>query len=126
MYTLGKRGQTAHFKVPELSLQQQGIDIQKAGRGGETTFHGPGQIVLYPVVNLRRLGLGARAYVEALEDCMVDTCSKYGIQARVGPEIAKRNGLYGCRFHTQYCLVISTCLIFASGAGPWQDRCMGG
>lgn len=83
VYTLGKRGRTAHFKVPKSSLEEDGIDIHSTGRGGETTFHGPGQIVLYPVVNLRRLGLGARAYVEALEDCMVDACSKHGIQARV-------------------------------------------
>lgn len=83
VYTLGKRGQVAHFKVSTSDLEEQGIDIHNAGRGGETTFHGPGQIVLYPVVNLRRLGLGARAYVEALEDCMVDTCSQYGIHARV-------------------------------------------
>lgn len=83
VYTLGKRGQTAHFKVSTSSLEQQGIDIHKAGRGGETTFHGPGQIVLYPIVNLRRIGFGARAYVETLEDCMVAACSHYGIQARV-------------------------------------------
>lgn len=87
VYTLGKRGQIAHFKVPKSSLEEQGIDIHNAGRGGETTFHGPGQIVLYPVINLRRLGLGARAYVEALEDCMVDACSQYGIHARVRLDI---------------------------------------
>ena len=118
VYTLGKRGQTAHFKVPESSLKQQGIDIHTAGRGGETTFHGPGQIVLYPVVNLRRLGLGARAYVEALEDCMVDTCSQYGIQARVGPENAKQNRLQSFQLYMHG-------LILASGASSWQDRCLG-
>lgn len=83
VYTLGKRGQAAHFKVPKASLEQQGIDIHNAGRGGETTYHGPGQMVLYPIVNLRRLGLGARAYVETLEECMVGACSHYGIHARV-------------------------------------------
>lgn len=83
VYTLGKRGQTAHFKVPKASLEQRGIDIHNAGRGGETTYHGPGQMVLYPIVNLRRLGLGARAYVETLEECMVGACGHYGIQARV-------------------------------------------
>lgn len=83
VYTLGKRGQTAHFKVPKANLEQQGIDIHNAGRGGETTYHGPGQLVLYPIVNLRRLGLGARAYVESLEECMVGACGHYGIHARV-------------------------------------------
>lgn len=83
MYTLGKRGVQAHFKSPASYLVQQGFDIQHAGRGGETTYHGPGQLVMYPVVNLRRLRLGARAYVETLEDCMVAACSNFGIQARV-------------------------------------------
>ena len=83
VYTLGKRGVQAHFKVPAAKLAQQGFDIQQAGRGGETTYHGPGQLVMYPVVNLRRLGIGARVYVETLEDCMVAACSHFGIEARV-------------------------------------------
>ena len=83
VYTLGKRGQTAHFKVPQSRIEEQGVDICKAGRGGETTYHGPGQIILYPVINLRRLGLGARAYVEGLEDCMVNALGHYGIDAQV-------------------------------------------
>lgn len=69
--------------MPASELAQQGFDIQHAGRGGETTYHGPGQLVMYPVVNLRRLGIGARLYVETLEDCMVAACNHFGIAARV-------------------------------------------
>ena len=83
VYTLGKRAVQAHFKSPASKLKQQGYDIHTAGRGGETTYHGPGQLVMYPVINLRRLRLGARAYVETLEDCMVAACSHSGVQARV-------------------------------------------
>ena len=83
VYTVGKRGQPQDFLVPVETLQKNGIDIQKVLRGGETTFHGPGQLVLYPIVNLRRLRRGARAYVEGLEDTVVDTLSNYGIQAQV-------------------------------------------
>ena len=83
VYTLGKRAVQAHFKSPASELKQQGYDIHTAGRGGETTYHGPGQLVMYPVINLRRLRLGARAYVETLEDCMVAACSHFGVQARV-------------------------------------------
>ena len=72
-----------HFKVPVTTLQQKGFDIEHVGRGGETTYHGPGQIVMYPVVNLRRLKMGARAYVETLEDCVVSACNHFGIAARV-------------------------------------------
>jgi hypothetical protein len=49
-------------------------------RGGETTYHGPGQLVAYPILNLRQLGLGARAFVEGLEDAMVQTVGCFGIQ----------------------------------------------
>ncbi len=52
-------------------------------RGGETTYHGPGQLIAYPIVNLRQLKLGARAYVEALEDIMIATAGVYGVSARV-------------------------------------------
>jgi len=100
VYTLGKRGQAAHFKVPKASLVQQGIDIHNAGRGGETTYHGPGQMVLYPIVNLRRLGLGARAYVETLEECMVGACGHYGIQARVRAQHWQMKTLCSCHMHT--------------------------
>lgn len=69
--------------MPVTTLQQKGFDIEHAGRGGETTYHGPGQIVMYPIVNLRRLKIGARVYVETLEDCIVSACNHFGIVARV-------------------------------------------
>ena len=121
VYTLGKRGQIAHFKVPKSDLEEQGIDIHNAGRGGETTFHGPGQIVIYPVVNLRRLGLGARAYVETLEDCMVDACSQYDIHARVRLK-SEHIGLQIANGRT--CLLTLVCII-ASGTCTRQNRCLG-
>ena len=83
VYTIGKRGTEADFKVTPKQLHQQGIDIHHIPRGGETTFHGPGQLVLYPIVNLRRMQRGARRYVEGLEDIMIRTCGAYGICARV-------------------------------------------
>ena len=87
VYTLGKRGQDRDFLVPEEELRQKGAEVFRVGRGGETTFHGPGQLVGYPILNLRRLRLGARAYVEALEDTIVSTLQKYGLQAQVCPLI---------------------------------------
>eukprot|EP00882_Tetradesmus_deserticola_P025760 GHRQ01028323.1.p1 GENE.GHRQ01028323.1~~GHRQ01028323.1.p1 ORF type:complete len:100 (+),score=12.06 GHRQ01028323.1:265-564(+) len=61
-------------------LRQIGYEVHNVPRGGETTFHGPGQLVAYPIVNLRQLGLGARAFVERLEDAMVQTAGCFGIQ----------------------------------------------
>ena len=53
--------------------------------GVQATYHGPGQLVVYPVVGLRALGLGARAYVEGLEDCLIRVAALYGLHARVLP-----------------------------------------
>jgi hypothetical protein len=61
-------------------LARLGIDVVTVPRGGETTYHGPGQLVAYPILNLRQLGLGARAFVEGLEDAMVQTVGCFGIQ----------------------------------------------
>ncbi|EIE27233.1 LIPOYLtransferase 2 [Coccomyxa subellipsoidea C-169] len=81
-YTVGKRGTFADFKKSEEELSRLGAGIEHINRGGETTFHGPGQVVLYPIINLRRLKCGARAYVEGLEDSLIATLSTYGVQAR--------------------------------------------
>lgn len=83
VYTLGKRGQDKDFLITEEDLRQKGAEIFRVSRGGETTFHGPGQLVAYPIVNLRRLEKGARAYVEALEDTVVKTLEKFGVKAQV-------------------------------------------
>jgi lipoyl(octanoyl) transferase 2 len=81
-YTIGKRGRTSDFHTIISDLITSGAEIAETSRGGETTYHGPGQLVAYPIVSLRGLRLGARAYVEALEDAMITTAGRYGIAAR--------------------------------------------
>lgn len=85
-YTIGKRGrEDLDFKhTPgELSaLLGSPPSIVRVPRGGETTYHGPGQLVVYPIVDLRRLRLGPRAFVESLEDAMVNAAAEYGVEAR--------------------------------------------
>ena len=83
VYTIGKRGSPQDFHTPPEELQQQGYSVHQVPRGGETTYHGPGQLVVYPIVNLRRLKCGARAYVEGLEKSIIQTCGLYGVHARV-------------------------------------------
>ena len=58
--------------------------MEVSDRGGQVTYHGPGQLVVYPIINLRDFGLGARKYVECLEDSVIDTLDVYGIKAHVG------------------------------------------
>ena len=81
VYTLGRRGQESDVLTSKDMLSRLGVDIQLADRGGETTYHGPGQLVGYPIVNLRRWGVGVRQYVETLEQVLIGTISEFGIAA---------------------------------------------
>ena len=84
-YTVGKRGRDEDFKYTVEGLETllgTRPEIVRVPRGGETTYHGPGQLVVYPIVNLRRLRMGARAFVESLEDAMIDTAAEYGVSTR--------------------------------------------
>lgn len=83
VYTIGKRGSEQDFRVDMREVLAAHAEVVPVPRGGETTYHGPGQLIAYPIVSLRHLGLGARAYVEALEDAMVAVAGRYGLAARV-------------------------------------------
>eukprot|EP00798_Chlamydomonas_sp_ICE-L_P006725 gene6725-3396_t len=81
VYTIGKRGRDTDFRIPLEELISKGAEIYSAPRGGEVTFHGPGQLVAYPIIQLREARLGARKYVETLEDSIISTVGAYGIKA---------------------------------------------
>lgn len=83
-YTLGKRRTDHNLLVPESDLKTMGAELHYTERGGDITFHGPRQAILYPIISLRDLGFGARKYVESLESAMIDTASIYGVKARTG------------------------------------------
>uniref|UniRef100_A0A1D2A604 lipoyl(octanoyl) transferase n=1 Tax=Auxenochlorella protothecoides TaxID=3075 RepID=A0A1D2A604_AUXPR len=82
VYTIGKRGSSRDFRSTPDQIRDLGAIIHSSPRGGEVTFHGPGQLVAYPIVHLRDRQLGARAYVESLEDALIDSLREYGIKAR--------------------------------------------
>ncbi|HET8552857.1 MAG TPA: lipoyl(octanoyl) transferase LipB [Gammaproteobacteria bacterium] len=75
VFTLGLNGK------PEHVLAAGDIPVVNIDRGGQVTYHGPGQIVVYPLIDLRRLKLGVRALVMALEQSVIDTLAGYGIEA---------------------------------------------
>ena len=81
VYTLGRRGQESDVLASRDMLARLGVDTHATDRGGETTYHGPGQLVGYPIVNLRRWGRGVRTYVETLEQVLIGTLSEFGITA---------------------------------------------
>ncbi|KAG2444287.1 hypothetical protein HXX76_001044 [Chlamydomonas incerta] len=82
VYTLGKRGRPEDFKKPREELEAAGVEVCVVPRGGEVTYHGPGQLVAYPIIGVREAGLGARAYVESLEDSVIDCLAGYGVAAQ--------------------------------------------
>lgn len=77
--TLGRRATEKALKVSAERLLGMGISVERADRGGEATYHGPGQLVLYPVVNLRALSLGIGKYVEGLQEAARRTLGEFGI-----------------------------------------------
>ncbi len=81
--TLGRRAATADIHVPEARLSELGIELQRATRGGLVTYHGPGQLVGYPIVKLRARGLTVPCYVRALEMAIIAALDEIGVQARI-------------------------------------------
>ena len=78
--TLGRSAGRAHIIAAPAWLEKQGFEIHETDRGGDVTYHGPGQIVGYPVVDLNDRP-DVRRYVAALEEAMIRTCADYGIEA---------------------------------------------
>ena len=84
--TLGRRREArANILVPSELLESQGIEVVETVRGGDVTYHGPGQVVGYPVISLRPERMDVRRYVSDLEAVMIDVCSEYGIRAGRSP-----------------------------------------
>jgi len=105
VFTLGQAGK------PEHVLNAGNIPVLHVDRGGQVTYHGPGQIVLYPLLDLRRLGIGVRDYVSYIEQALIDTLEHWNI---IGQRHPGAPGVYvggakiaalgirirrGCSFH---------------------------
>ena len=105
VYTLGQAGKAEHI------LNPKSIEVIRCNRGGQVTYHGPGQIVAYPLVNIKRLGIGVRELVHRIEQAIINTLAPWQINAerRAGaPGVyvadAKIAALglrvrHGCSFH---------------------------
>ena len=81
VYTLGKSGHAENLLIPRAALEALGARFFHIDRGGDITFHGPGQLVCYPILDLERLGIGLRDYIDALEEAVIRTVGRYGIEA---------------------------------------------
>lgn len=81
VYTLGRSGKEANMLLGEEQLQRIGATLYHIDRGGDITYHGPGQQVCYPILNLEEFGLGLKEYVHLLEEAVIGVCASYGIEA---------------------------------------------
>jgi lipoyl(octanoyl) transferase len=82
-YTFGSRGKRAHehLLVPRAELEAAGVAVLDVDRGGDVTYHGPGQLVGYPILRLAEYNLDAVNYMRALESLLIAVCASYGLQA---------------------------------------------
>jgi len=85
VFTLGRRGGLNNLTVDRPFLDKSGISIVQTERGGDITYHGPGQLIAYPIIDLKRSGLKVVEYVTALETVMIDIAREFGIIATRNP-----------------------------------------
>lgn len=101
--TLGRSAKSEHLLFSEEMLRLRGVEVHPVGRGGDVTFHGPGQLVAYPIVDLKPDRCDVRRYVGDLEAAMIATCAHYGVVAKTaegmhGTWVGKRKvGAVGVR-----------------------------
>jgi len=79
--TMGKRGDENELHLSTEELTSQGIDLFEIERGGLATVHGPGQLVAYPIISVRKSGLGVKEWVWLLEEAMIQTLARLGVEA---------------------------------------------
>lgn len=80
--TVSRRPDAArHILASREQLASQGVEIAETDRGGDITYHGPGQLVVYPILDLNLLNLGLHAYMRLLEDVVIDVCDVFGVTA---------------------------------------------
>ena len=78
--TIGKSGKETNLLIPEASLRERGVSFYHINRGGDITYHGPGQITGYPVFDLAYWSLGLRQYIELLEEVVIRFLALYGLR----------------------------------------------
>lgn len=80
VYTLGKSGKASHLLLNEKELQDKNAVFYKINRGGDITYHGPGQIVAYPILDLEQFFTDIHKYMRLLEEAVIRTISAYGLK----------------------------------------------
>lgn len=81
VYTLGKSGKREHVLIGEAEMRERQIEFYQTNRGGDITYHGPGQLVGYPILDLERFYTDIGRYLRELEEVIILTLADYGLQA---------------------------------------------
>ena len=89
--TLGRRGVTADLLAGPEWLAAHGIEVHETDRGGEATYHGPGQLIVYPIMSIRAARIGPVAYVRLLEQSVIDTLRHFGVY---GHRVVGKTGVW--------------------------------
>jgi lipoyl(octanoyl) transferase len=85
VFTLGRRGGRENLRVDPVFLQRQNVPVIQVERGGFITYHGPGQLVIYPILDLKQARIGVAALVETLEEVMIQSAADFGVCASRDP-----------------------------------------
>jgi lipoyl(octanoyl) transferase len=85
--TIGRNGDGSNVLAPEAMLRRLGIELHETDRGGDVTYHGPGQVVGYPIMDLRRWKRDVGAFVRGIEQVLIDTLEEFGIRAGRIPKL---------------------------------------
>ena len=81
VYTIGKHGKQENMLIGDEMLSRIGAEVFRIDRGGDITYHGPGQLVCYPILCLEDFNLGLKGYLHQLEEAVIRTCGHYGIKS---------------------------------------------
>ena len=84
--TLGRSGKLSNLRVPDEMLRQMGVSFFETNRGGDITYHGPGQLVGYPILNLSEIRQDVAWYVRSLEEAMIRATAEFGVVSRRVPK----------------------------------------
>jgi lipoyl(octanoyl) transferase len=86
VYTLGKSGEKHNLLLSSTQLADKKVSFYQTNRGGDITFHGPGQLVGYPILDLENFGMGLRQYIYSVEEAIIRALAQYGIVSSRDPE----------------------------------------
>jgi lipoyl(octanoyl) transferase len=89
--TIGKNGLASNLLFPEKTLREKNVELFQVDRGGDITYHGPGQVVCYPILDLESFHLGLKEYIHRLEESIIQSIAEYGI---VGERLPGATGVW--------------------------------